>query len=83
MKNFNDGIYFQPPSLLKEPPKLEQLDINISSLLPAITPNYRPLGNLTDNIHQRSKVLLDDEALSKVMSSKNQRYKCRALQLPK
>ncbi|KAK9879041.1 hypothetical protein WA026_003847 [Henosepilachna vigintioctopunctata] len=57
--------------LPKDP--LENLDINISSLLPLITPHYRPLGLPVDD--QPKKMLTDDEALSRVMMNKNQRTK--------
>nr|XP_022901595.1 transcription elongation factor B polypeptide 3-like [Onthophagus taurus] len=60
------------------PPPKNDVDINISSLLPMITPNYRPLANpLYDSMQNlaRGKALNDDEALSLVMSQKNQRTK--------
>jgi len=59
------------PSLLKSPEELEPLNINdLSSLLPSITPNYRPLGLPVD--HPR-KGWSDEEALSRVISAKHQR----------
>ncbi|KAL3278644.1 hypothetical protein HHI36_016182 [Cryptolaemus montrouzieri] len=66
----NDLSYELP--LPKEP--LENLDINISTLLPPITPHYRPLG-LPVHDDQPKKLLSDDEALSRVMMNKNQRTK--------
>ncbi|KAG5895381.1 hypothetical protein JTB14_029604 [Gonioctena quinquepunctata] len=60
------------PELLMEK-ELEPLNINISSLLPEITPNYRPLGVSLDS--QPKRVITDDEALSRVMSNRNQRTK--------
>ncbi|RZC34468.1 transcription elongation factor B polypeptide 3 [Asbolus verrucosus] len=62
------------PKLLKEP-TLEPIDINLSSLLPTITPNYRPLGNLISSEPQPKKSLSDYEALSNIITSKNQRTK--------
>ncbi|XP_030756800.1 transcription elongation factor B polypeptide 3 isoform X1 [Sitophilus oryzae] len=60
-------------SLLKEP-NLEPLDINISSLLPSITPNnYRPVSFPIDT--QPKKFLSQDEALNHVISAKHQRTK--------
>ncbi|XP_072398011.1 uncharacterized protein EloA [Diabrotica undecimpunctata] len=58
------------PSLLKEP---EPLNISLSSLLPEISPNYKPLGVSFDN--QPKRIISDDEALSRVMMNKNQRTK--------
>lgn len=56
--------------------KLEPVDMDLSSLLPEITPNYRPLGSYLENsISQtRNKATADYEALSAVISSRNQRY---------
>lgn len=62
------------PKLLKDPGELEPLDINMSSLLPTITPNYRPLGVVLDN-NQPKKMWTDDEALSHVITAKHQRTK--------
>lgn len=64
------------PALLSNPPKFEPLEINISSLLPAITPNYRPVANnplLNEN--PRHKALTEYETLSNVITSKNARTK--------
>ncbi|XP_050297213.1 transcription elongation factor B polypeptide 3 [Anthonomus grandis grandis] len=62
------------PDLLKRnPSNLEPLDINLSSLLPSITPNYRPLNAPLDG--QNRKLWTDDEALSRVISAKHQRTK--------
>lgn len=53
---------------------MEPLDINISSLLPPITPNYRPIGILT--IDQISKKPLSEyETLSNAIATKTQRTK--------
>ncbi|KAJ8957481.1 hypothetical protein NQ314_006540 [Rhamnusium bicolor] len=60
------------PSLLKEQPP-EPLNLNISGLLPEITPNYRPVGFPVD-MHPK-KLLTQDEALSQVISNKNMRTK--------
>lgn len=69
----DDNDLIAQPDLLKEA-KLEPLDINLSSLLPPITPNYKPLGFPVADSPQK-RVLTDDEALSRVMSNKNQRTK--------
>uniref|UniRef100_A0A6P7HAG7 Transcription elongation factor B polypeptide 3 n=1 Tax=Diabrotica virgifera virgifera TaxID=50390 RepID=A0A6P7HAG7_DIAVI len=58
------------PSLMKEP---EPLTISLSSLLPEISPNYKPLCVPFDN--QPKRIISDDEALSRVMMNKNQRTK--------
>lgn len=50
------------------------MDINLSSLLPTITPNYRPLG-IDVGLSSKLKNMTDEEALSVVISSKNQRTK--------
>lgn len=57
--------------LLKQK-KLEPLDVNISTLLPEITPNYRPLGHLPlENSHSKNnKVTTEEEALSAIMYNK-------------
>lgn len=75
---------FEPPKLetgkllesakLLEPVKLlEPTDINLSSLLPQITPNYRPMNLPVDTYTLKQKQVAEDEALSYVISSKNQR----------
>lgn len=51
---------------------MEPVNINLSSLLPEISPNYRPVGFPLDN--QSKKIITEDEALSKVMANKNMRY---------
>lgn len=61
----------QIPDLLVEEPR-EPLNICLSNLLPEITPNYKPTPIILDS--QLKKVYNDDEALSRVMSNKNQRY---------
>ncbi|XP_018323300.1 transcription elongation factor B polypeptide 3 [Agrilus planipennis] len=68
------------PCLERTPPlissaKLEPLDINLSSLLPEITPHYRPLGNTTDIQSLKMKKIADYEALSAGITSKTQRTK--------
>lgn len=64
---------FQVPKPLKDL-NLDPLDINISSLLPPITPNYRPLGILT--IDQLAKKPLSEyETLSNAITTKTQRTK--------
>jgi transcription elongation factor B polypeptide 3 len=63
------------PKLLKEVSLEPPTDLNLSSLLPAITPNYRPLGNLLNSDSQPKKSLSEYEALSNIMTSKNQRTK--------
>lgn len=45
--------------------------MDISSLLPEITPNYRPVGLPID---QPRRFISEDEALSRVMTNKNLRY---------
>ncbi|XP_057658804.1 transcription elongation factor B polypeptide 3 [Diorhabda carinulata] len=60
------------PELLKEEP-IEPLNVCLSSLLPEITPNYKPLGISLDT--QPKRLYTDDEALSRVMTNKNQRTK--------
>lgn len=62
----------QVPKPLKEP-ALDPIDINLSSLLPAITPNYRPLGNLLHSDIQPKKIMSESEALQNIITSKNQR----------
>ncbi|CAH1964649.1 unnamed protein product [Acanthoscelides obtectus] len=62
------------PALLKQP-ELEPLNINMSSLLPEITPNYKPLGLPVDIQQKRFERMTDDEALSRVMTNKNYRTK--------
>nr|CAH7744675.1 unnamed protein product [Callosobruchus chinensis] len=47
----------------------------MSSLLPEITPNYRPLGLPLDSQQKRFEKMTDDEALSRVMTNKNYRTK--------
>lgn len=61
----------QVPSLLKEIPP-EPLQINISSLLPEISPNYKPVAFPLDS--QPKRFLTPDEALSQAISNKNIRY---------
>ncbi|GJQ74769.1 EloA [Trypoxylus dichotomus] len=62
--------------VIPPPPPKTDIDINIASLLPPITPNYRPISNpFFDNGSTRNKVMNDDEALSLVMSQKNMRTK--------
>ncbi|KAJ8944078.1 hypothetical protein NQ318_005988 [Aromia moschata] len=60
-----------PPLLKQEPP--EPLNINISSLLPEITPHYKPLGLPVES--QPRRILTPDEALSQAISNKNIRTK--------
>ncbi|EFA12997.1 transcription elongation factor B polypeptide 3 [Tribolium castaneum] len=62
------------PKLLKEP-TLDPIDLNISSLLPPITPNYRPLGNLLPSDSHHKKFMSESEALTSIITSKNQRTK--------
>ncbi|XP_044263156.1 transcription elongation factor B polypeptide 3-like [Tribolium madens] len=62
------------PKLLKEP-TLDPIDLNISSLLPPITPNYRPLGNLLSSDSHTKKFMSESEALTSIITSKNQRTK--------
>lgn len=58
------------------PPPKDDIDINVGSLLPSITPNYRPVVNpFPDNGNHKTKMMNDDEALSLVMSQKNMRTK--------
>ncbi|CAH0553196.1 unnamed protein product [Brassicogethes aeneus] len=61
------------PKLLIEP--YEPVDLNISSLLPSITPNYRPLGNAVAVDAPFKRTLTDYEALTHVITTKNQRTK--------
>lgn len=63
-------LFFQVPELLREP-KLEPINLNISSLLPEITPNYKPIALPID---QPKRLISEDEALSRVMANKNLRY---------
>ncbi|XP_066246204.1 transcription elongation factor B polypeptide 3 [Euwallacea similis] len=73
-KSINKPLQANVPSLLKDSNNLEPLvDINISSLLPSITPNYRPLGLPVDGPNK--KLWMDDEALSRVITAKHQRTK--------
>ncbi|CAG9772468.1 unnamed protein product [Ceutorhynchus assimilis] len=60
--------------LFKTPTNLEPLpeDIDISNLLPQITPHYKPLGVSFDGFRRN---LTDDEALSRVITAKHQRTK--------
>ncbi|CAG9865128.1 unnamed protein product [Phyllotreta striolata] len=60
------------PDLLNDVPN-EPLNICLSSLLPEITPHYKPTPLNLDL--QAKRVLNEDEALSRVMSNKNQRTK--------
>ncbi|KAH1013139.1 hypothetical protein HUJ05_012172 [Dendroctonus ponderosae] len=60
------------PNLLKDPAGLDPLDINMSSLLPSITPNYRPLGV---TLESSRPMYMDDEAFSRVITAKHQRTK--------
>ncbi|KAJ8967589.1 hypothetical protein NQ317_013194 [Molorchus minor] len=59
------------PDLLKKEPT--PLNINIASLLPEITPHYRPLGLPIDS--QPRKLLSQEDALSQAISNKNMRTK--------
>ncbi|KAJ4444903.1 hypothetical protein ANN_06701 [Periplaneta americana] len=66
--------------LLSPNVKLEPLEVEVdlAATLPAITPNYKPLPhyNLLDSPpHRKTKHLTEEEALSQVMSTKNQRTK--------
>ncbi|XP_066149502.1 transcription elongation factor B polypeptide 3-like [Euwallacea fornicatus] len=73
-KSNNKLLQANVPPLLKDSNNLEPLvDINISSLLPSITPNYRPLGLPVDGPNK--KLWMDDEALSRVITAKHQRTK--------
>jgi hypothetical protein len=65
-------------NLLSPNVKLEPLDmdVDLDTTLPAISPNYKPLPhyNLLDSPpHRKTKHLTEEEALSQVMSTKNQR----------
>ena len=59
-----------PPAML-----IPQGEIDITSLLPPITPNYKPIVYPMFDFNQRTKVANDDEALSFAMYQKNQRTK--------
>ncbi|KAL1505226.1 hypothetical protein ABEB36_004838 [Hypothenemus hampei] len=63
----------QVANFLKTPVNLEPLDINISGLLPSITPNYKPISMPLDNFNRR--LLSEDETLTRVISAKHQRTK--------
>ncbi|PNF41785.1 hypothetical protein B7P43_G02617 [Cryptotermes secundus] len=67
-------------NLLSANVKLEplEMDVDLNTTLPAINPNYKPLPhyNLLDSPpHRKTKHLTEEEALSQVMSTKNQRTK--------
>ncbi|KAI4457704.1 transcription elongation factor b polypeptide 3 [Holotrichia oblita] len=80
---FKDKVVIEKPFksdkidiVIPPPPPKVDIDINISSLLPPITPNYRPVSNpILDNCSTRSRIMNDDEALSLVMTQKNMRTK--------
>lgn len=64
------------PDLLTNPPKLDPLEINISSLLPTITPNYRPVpNNPLLNENPRHKAMTEYESVSNLITTKNARTK--------
>ncbi|KAJ9574661.1 hypothetical protein L9F63_008193 [Diploptera punctata] len=72
------NTYFQNNSMRTTDMKLEPLDVDLDATLPPITPNYKPLPhyNLLDSPpHRKVKQLSEEEALSRVMSTKNQRTK--------
>nr|CAD7601391.1 unnamed protein product [Timema genevievae] len=55
-----------------------EMDVDLDSMLPMISPNYRPLGHypgLESPTQKKNRMLTDEEALSKVMYAKNQRTK--------
>lgn len=69
---YSSSSKLEIPDLLKEEPT-EPLNVCLSSLLPEITPNYKPLGVSFDS--QPKRAYTDEEALSRVMTNKNQRTK--------
>jgi hypothetical protein len=65
-------------NLLSANVKLEplEMDVDLDTTLPVINPNYKPLShcNLLDSPpHRKIKHITEEEALSQVMSTKNQR----------
>ncbi|XP_046674264.1 transcription elongation factor B polypeptide 3-like [Homalodisca vitripennis] len=66
------------PDLLSKNIKLEPLDVDLKSTLPEITPHYKPLPHYSppsSPVTKRSKLWTEEEALSTIMATKNQRTK--------
>lgn len=58
------------------PPPTQKMDIDISSLLPSITPNYRPVTNLfVDSANAPNNMMNEGEVVNMMMSQKNMRTK--------
>lgn len=53
--------------------KLEALDLDISSTLPEINPNYKPLPHVPESARRQSKMSEEDTMFS-IMTTKNQRW---------
>ncbi|XP_054267864.1 transcription elongation factor B polypeptide 3-like [Macrosteles quadrilineatus] len=69
---------FKEPDLLSKNIKLEPLDVDLKSTLPEISPHYKPLPHYSppdSPAGKRNKQLTQEEALSTIMSNKNQRTK--------
>ena len=63
----------QIPDLLTKNVKLEALDLDISSTLPEINPNYKPLPHIPESSKRQMKAMSEEDTMFSIMTTKNQR----------
>ncbi|KAL1123589.1 hypothetical protein AAG570_002665 [Ranatra chinensis] len=63
------------PDLLTKKVKLESLNLDISSTLPEISLNYKPLPHVPENTRRAKTSMTEEEAMSSIMTTKYQRTK--------